>query len=84
MRQLGLREPEARPYIQAALLDYIVTSSLAHDRHYDPYSPYYDEGAQAVLAGLTNRYRLVAAFEDRPLVFAHPTIRVYERRGEEV
>jgi 4-amino-4-deoxy-L-arabinose transferase-like glycosyltransferase len=76
----SLAEPKARRFVRDAFLDVIITSSLAHERHYDPYSPYYDERAQALIDGLPVQYRLAAQFEDRPMLFAHPAIRVYVRR----
>jgi hypothetical protein len=78
VRSLG--EPRVRRFVRDAFCDYIVTSSLAHERHADPYSPYHDTDAVALIDGLPGRYRLAAQFADRPMVFAHPTIRVYVRR----
>ena len=88
--QPGVKEIHSRHLSDRALRkrilrgrgDYVISSSLAHDRFFDARQPYYDPALQEVYLRLTNRYEIAARFRDRPLPFAHPEITIYRRRAE--
>jgi len=69
--------------IRAGGFDYLVASSLAHDRFSDPVSPYYDETAQEQYGEIESMCKTAAVFEDRQLPFAHPRITVYAKVSAE-
>ena len=62
--------------------DYLLSSSLAHERFFDPAMPYFDPDRRDFYLRLTNQFEIVAQFRDRPLPFAHPEITIYRRRAE--
>jgi len=76
-------EAAVRGHIEAGRVDYVITSSLARDRFFDPYSPYCDKENQSVYNGITNRYESAAVFADRPLFYNQPRITVFRKRRSE-
>ena len=56
---------------------YLVVSSLACDRFFDPYTPYYCERVQAAYLGIEASHGRVAEFRDRTMWYAQPHIRIY-------
>jgi hypothetical protein len=76
-----LVSPEIQQIIDAGEFDYLMTSSLAHARFFDKHFHGETEAARAFYRGLPGRFEEVASFSDRELMFAHPTIKVYRKRG---
>lgn len=72
---------QAAADLAAGEWDYIVASSLSHDRFSDPLSPYHNTEAAELYRDLFGSLRLRAAFRDRELFFAHPEITVWSRRS---
>ena len=80
-RYLG--EPKGRSRLESGKFDYVITSSLAHDRFFDRHSPYHDEEAQAAYEGIRNELTCIATFSDREMTFAQPHITIYARKEPE-
>ena len=78
-----LCESPASDHVEAGNVDFVIASSLAHNRFFDPRSPYYDEACQAFYSAISNRYERAAVFTDRPLIYGQPTITVYRKRTPE-
>ena len=76
-RYLCSSDPRKR--IQRGAFDYLITSSLAHDRFSDPRSAFHHPESEAFYQSLEETRQTLARFEDRRLLFAHPTITVYGR-----
>lgn len=73
----NLASRDARRRIERGRFDYLITSSLAHDRFGDTRSAYHDPERVAFYQTLEETLQPLARFEDRPLLFAHPTVTVY-------
>jgi hypothetical protein len=80
-RYLG--EPKARARLDAGRFDYVITSSLAHDRFFDRFSPYHDEEAQAAYTKMRDELAPIATFHDREMPYAQPYITIYARKEPE-
>ena len=78
-----LGDSASRRLIMDGAADVFITSSLAYQRFFDPYSPYFDRDTQAAYARLNETYRVAARFSDRPLLYAQPEITVYMRRDSD-
>ncbi|MGD9874680.1 MAG: glycosyltransferase family 87 protein [Kiritimatiellia bacterium] len=68
--------------VSAGGADFLISSSMAYGRFFNPGMPFYDTEIQSFYLSLTNRYEAAAEFHDRELPFAHPRITVYRKRGE--
>ena len=77
-----LVEPEVQRIIREGHFDFLLTSSLAHERFFDRFFFAAEPEAQAFYRELPRRFNEVAVFADRELMFAHPTIRVFRKRAE--
>lgn len=63
--------------MRAGAADVLIASSLSHRRFFESGTAYFSPAKQEQYRYLHERYRLVAAFNDRPLTFSHPRILVY-------
>ncbi len=75
-----LADSDSADHIRAGTGDFLITSSLASGRFFDPLSAYYDAERQKVYRAIATHYERAAIFHDRELLHAHPTITVYRRR----
>ena len=75
----SLCEAEIEHRIRAGRFDYVITSSQAHNRFSEQLSPFYSVQRQAIYNYLCTNHQCIATFSDRPLHFAHPTIRIYAK-----
>ena len=62
--------------------DYLIVSSLAHDRFSDRLQPYYDEDSARFYRTLFETHDVVAEFKDRKMFFAHPDVTVLKKRED--
>ena len=77
-----LVEPEVQRIIREGHFDFLLTSSLAHERFFDRFFFAATPDAQAFYRELPRRFSEAAVFADRELMFAHPTIRVFRKRED--
>jgi len=68
---------QARRHMRRGQYQWLVQSSIASDRFYDPLSPYFDRQAQRDYLDIETSHVVMAEFRDRELFFAHPRIRIY-------
>lgn len=73
-----LSDPLSQQAIHDNLAQILITSSLASRRYADRGSPFYDPAVRKTYQTMLNHSRLLASFRDRPLLYAHPDIAVYE------
>ncbi len=73
--------PEVKRVIDDGQFDYLITSSLAHARFFNPFFHSRSEEVQDFYRQLPVRYQEVARFSDRNMMFAHPKIIIYKRPG---
>ncbi|MFH0909474.1 MAG: phospholipid carrier-dependent glycosyltransferase [bacterium] len=76
-------EPDAQAVIREGSYDYLITSSLAHDRIFDEYLPHLSKEGRAMYTWISEHSDVVTEFRDRPLLHAQPTIVVYRKRAGE-
>ena len=78
-----LCDKRVRGRIESGEFTYLVTSSLAYGRFFDPLDPRYQPKNIRFYNSLTNDYQVMHVIDDRELEFSHPVITVYRKRTPE-
>jgi hypothetical protein len=74
-------DPESQRILREGHYDFLVTSSLAHARVFDPYLPHHAREGQDVYAWIDEHHDVVASFSDRALLHAHPILKIYRKKS---
>lgn len=69
--------PEVQRIIREGHFDYLITSSLAYNRFFDPEFHGESRAVRRFYQDLPRRFEEVVRFRDRKLLYAHPEIRIF-------
>ena len=77
VKQRFLLDEKTAERIAGGRYDYVIATSLAHDRFLDPLSPFSSPGMRERHERVFGGLPVAARFDDRRLPFNHPSVTVY-------